>query len=97
VTLVTAPIAVGISRILGIPPVARIIAGSSGAAVKLNPDVAIALPFQRPATAGFPALLVDRIANGQRKQRNAEPAEPPSVGRIVAKQTDLLSLRGHHV
>ncbi len=97
-TLVTAPIAIAIRRILGVPSVARIIAGSSRAAVNLDPDVeTIVLAPQRSAAAGFKAVPVDRIGQDHQKQHGPKPAEPPSVGRIVAEHTDLLSPRGPHV
>ncbi len=97
-TLVTAPVAIPIRRILGVPLVTRIVAGSSRAAVNFDPDVeTIIFAPQRSATAGFPALLVNDKVHHQREQHCAKQDEPPTLGHVVAEHTDLLSLRGHHV
>lgn len=92
------PVPVIGSRILGVPHVARIITRPLDAAVDLNPEIgAILFAPEQLAAVDLQAMPAKTVSDCQRERYRAEPAERPTVRRVVAKHIDHLCVRGHHV
>ncbi len=95
-TTITAPVT--FSCVFGIPAVARVIAGSSGASVKFYPYIAATfIAPQRPAPAGFLVVPADDKPDDHRDQHGTNPAELPAIGRIPVTQSDLHPVQKPHV
>ena len=102
-TLVTAPVAIPIRRILRVPLVARIVAGSSRAAVNLDPNIAtIVISPQRPAAAALHKVMPKPERDQRYHQDRCRDLEfigvkLPAVGPVPADQPDSPASGGRNV